>query len=297
MNNGIEAMDRAQILPAMNPERPAPGLYIVATPIGNASDITLRALEVLATCDVIYCEDTRVTSKLLSVFSIKKPLETYHDHNGAKVRPKIIARLTEGEVVALVSDAGTPLVSDPGYQLVKEVADLGLAVTTLPGPSAVIAGLTLSRQPTDRFSYFGFLPVKKGARRSALSEAASVPSTLVFYETGPRLTASLADMADMLGDREATVTRELTKKFEEVRSERLSTLAAHYDSNGAPKGEIVVIVSGPEERIASDDDLRRMLSEELVTSSLKDAVATVTEVSGAPRKRVYDLALKTRDET
>ena len=190
-----------------------PALYIVATPIGNLGDLTMRARDILAAADMVACEDTRITGKLLTAFGLKRPLIAYNDHNADKVRPTLLDALRQGKAVALVSDAGTPLVSDTGYKLVRDVAAAGLAVTAAPGPSALLTALVLAGLPTDRFLFAGFLPPKSGARRTALGELAAVPATLVFYESGPRLAASLADMAAVLGDRPAAVARELTKLF------------------------------------------------------------------------------------
>src|SRR6266700_836714 len=206
----------------------AGGLHVVSTPIGNLRDITLRALEVLAAADLIACEDTRVTRKLLDHYGITTPLTPYHDHNAAAARPKLLARLAEGGAVALVSDAGTPLVSDPGFKLVREAHAAGHAVTALPGASAVLAALTVAGLPTDRFLFEGFLPAKEGQRRARIAELARIPATLVLFETGPRLAAALADLAAGLGPREAAVCRELTKLYEEVRRGDLASLGRDY---------------------------------------------------------------------
>ena len=222
-----------------------PGLYVAATPIGNLKDITLRVIEALREADLILCEDTRVTGKLLSAHSIKTPMKAYHDHNAARVRPEVLERLENGERICLVSDAGTPLISDPGYKLVREVRDAGLPVFTLPGPSAMVAALSIAGAPTDRFLFAGFLPVKSGARKSELEGLKAVPATLVFYETGPRLAACLGDMAEVLGPRTVAVARELTKLHEEVREGLPGDLAAVYMEERAPKGEIVVVVHPP----------------------------------------------------
>ncbi len=213
---------------------PEPGLYVVATPIGNLGDVSLRALETLAAADVVACEDTRVTAVLLRHFGIETPLFAYHDHNAARQRPKLLDALAGGKVVALVSDAGTPLISDPGYKLVKEARAAGHAVVPVPGASALLAGLVASGLPTDAFLFAGFLPPKSAARRTRLGELKAVPATLVFYETGPRLAAALADMAEVLsGERPATVARELTKAFETVRTGTLRSLAEAYAAEGA----------------------------------------------------------------
>ncbi|MEX0751319.1 MAG: 16S rRNA (cytidine(1402)-2'-O)-methyltransferase, partial [Xanthobacteraceae bacterium] len=224
------------------------GLHIVATPIGNLGDITLRALEALAGADVIACEDTRVTRKLLDRYGITTPLTPYHDHNAAEARPKILARLAAGEAVALVSDAGTPLVSDPGFKLVRAVREAGHAVTALPGASATLAALTVAGLPTDRFFFEGFLPPKEAARRTRITELKRIPATLVLFETGPRLAATLADLAEGLGARAAAICRELTKLHEEVRRGSLEELAHHYAGAEARRGEIVIVIApAPEE--------------------------------------------------
>jgi 16S rRNA (cytidine1402-2'-O)-methyltransferase len=273
-----------------------PGLYIVATPIGNLGDITLRARDALAAARVVLCEDTRVTGKLLKAYGLRTPMLSYHEHNAEARRPEILARLDRGEAVALVSDAGTPLISDPGYKLVRAVQEAGHPVTPLPGASAALTALMAAGLPTDRFLFQGFLPNKRKARRDVLAELTATPATLVFYESPQRLGASLADMAAVLGDREAAVARELTKRFEEIRRERLSVLAAHYDT--PPKGEVVVVVAPPPatpDAPPDDADLDARLRAALATHSLRDAVAQVTEATGCPRKRVYQRALAVKD--
>ena len=269
----------------------SPGLYLVATPIGNARDITLRALDVLAAADVIACEDTRVTAKLLAIHGIATPTTAYHEHNARRAGPALIARIAGGQAVALVSDAGTPLVSDPGYRLVQAAIAADLAVVPLPGPSSVLAALTVAGLPTDRFLFAGFLPPKPTARRRALAGLVALPATLVFLETAPRLAASLADMAAQLGDRPAVVARELTKFYEEVRRGSLCELAAHYAEAGAPKGEIVVLVGPPAQETASDAEVDRALTEALDNMSVKDAAVTVAAMTGWPRREVYRRAL------
>lgn len=270
----------------------APGLYVTATPIGNARDVTLRALDVLRGADLVLCEDTRVTAKLFAIHGIEARVAPYHDHNAAEMRPRVLKRLDAGERVALVSDAGTPLISDPGFKLVRDAVAAGHYVTTLPGASSVMAALTLAGLPTDRFFFAGFLPARQEARRRELAELAGVPATLVFLESANRLAASLADMADGLGHREAAVTRELTKKFEEVRRGPLDTLAAHYQAAGAPRGEIVVVVGPPAPRAElGGDEIDAMLANALARASLKDAVAEVVAMTGLPRRDVYARAL------
>ena len=277
----------------MKTQSALPGtLYVVATPIGNASDITLRALDILKTVQFVACEDTRVTAKLLSIHGLKTSLSAYHEHNAAKVRPAMIERLKKGDSMALVSDAGTPLVSDPGYKLVQACLEEGLHVTTLPGASAVLCALVLSGLPTDRFLFEGFLPSKSGARQNALKEIASVPATLVFMESPRRLATSLSDMATVLGDRRASVSREITKMYEETRRGTLTELSNHYIEAGAPKGEAMVVVAAPEPSPALDDDaIDNMLRVALAEQSVRDAVRSVTDATGLGRQQVYQRAL------
>jgi 16S rRNA (cytidine1402-2'-O)-methyltransferase len=272
--------------------KPAPGLYLVATPIGNLGDISLRALETLAGADVIACEDTRVTRKLTERFGIATPLTPYHEHNAAEARPKLLARLAVGETVALVSDAGTPLISDPGYKLVRAAREAGHAVTALPGASAVLAALNVAGLPTDRFFFEGFLPPKQGARQKRIAELAAIPATLVLFESGPRLGAALADLAAGLGPREAAVCRELTKLHEEVRRGDLATLARDYaDESAETRGEIVIVVAPPVEAEAADTDVDALLRTALARVSVKDAVGEVALATGRPRREVYQRAL------
>ncbi len=270
----------------------AGGLYVVATPIGNAADITLRALAVLAAVDVIACEDTRVTRKLLGMHGISRPLTAYHEHNADAVRPRLLARLAAGERIALVSDAGTPLISDPGFRLVRACIAAGVAVIPLPGASAVLAALTISGLPTDRFLTAGFLPTRQGPRRRALAELAAVPATLVILESPHRLAASLADMAEVLGDRAAAVTRELTKLFEEAVRGPLTDLAARYAAAGPPKGEITVVIAPPAPAAPpAAADVDALLAAALTEGSVKDAAARVAATTGLPKRAVYARAL------
>lgn len=274
------------------------GLYLVATPIGNLRDITLRALDVLSGCDVIACEDTRVTRKLLEHYGIRTPSLSYHEHNASSVRPKIMQMLREGKSVALVSDAGTPLISDPGYKLVRDCVGQNMKVTPVPGASSVLAGLTLSALATDRFFFGGFVPSRTAACRSFARELAPVPATLVLFESPNRLAASLAVFAEVMGEREVAVTRELTKKFEEARRGTLPQLAQHYAGSDAPKGEVVLVIAPPGDEAAhagTAPDLEAMLAKAMAKQSLRDAVAEVSALSGVPRKQVYELALKRRD--
>jgi 16S rRNA (cytidine1402-2'-O)-methyltransferase len=265
-------------------------LALVATPIGNLGDISARALETLRDADLIACEDTRISGNLLSKFEIRRPTLPYHDHNAETMRPKLMERLLHGETVALVSDAGMPLISDPGYKLVRAATEAGIAVTVIPGPSAPLAALVLSGLPSDRFLFAGFLPVKDGARRETLLELKMVPATLLFFETGPRLADSLATCADVLGDRPAAVARELTKLHEEVRRDTLDALARHYAESGAPKGEIVVVIGPPlPEEQAFDVDAA--LATALRNMAVKEAAAAVAAASGRPRREIYARAL------
>ncbi|MBI1775072.1 MAG: 16S rRNA (cytidine(1402)-2'-O)-methyltransferase [Proteobacteria bacterium] len=270
-----------------------PGLYLVATPIGNAEDISLRALRVFAHADVVACEDTRVTGRLFAMHGISVPLTAYHEHNAERQRPHLLARLARGEVVALASDAGTPLISDPGYKLVREAIAAGHTVTVLPGASAPLAALLLSGLPTDRFCFLGFLPAKSAQRRKAVAAVAAFPGTILLFESPHRLAASLDDLATILGDRPAAVARELTKLYEEVRRDRLVELARHYAQAGAPKGEIVVVIGGPEAKPSEAEPaaLDRRLAAALETLSIRDAAAQVAGELGLPRREVYARAL------
>jgi 16S rRNA (cytidine1402-2'-O)-methyltransferase len=269
-----------------------PGLYLVATPIGNLGDISLRALETLAAADCIACEDTRVTRKLTDRYGIGTHLMAYHEHNAEEALPKIIARLEEGQAVALVSDAGTPLISDPGYRLVRATVEAGHAVTALPGASAVLAALSLAGLPTDRFFFEGFLPPKQGARQKRIAELMAIPATLVLFESGPRLGASLADLAAGLGPRAASVCRELTKLHEEIRRDDLTTLAAHYAEDAETRGEIVIVIAPPPEQETADTDVDELLRNALARVSVKDAVGEVALATGRARRDVYQRALE-----
>jgi 16S rRNA (cytidine1402-2'-O)-methyltransferase len=272
--------------------RLTPGLYLVATPIGNLGDITLRALQTLAGANLIACEDTRVTRKLLDRYAIATPLTPYHDHNAAKARPALLRRLAEGAAVALVSDAGTPLISDPGFKLVRAAQDAGHLVTALPGASAVLSALSVAGLPTDQFFFAGFLPPKAVARRARIAELARVPATLVLFETGPRIGAALADLAAGLGaDREAALCRELTKLHEEIKRGELASLAHAY-AGDEPRGEIVLVVAPPQAAVQTTAaEAEILLRDALQRLSLKDAVGEVALVTGRPRREVYRCAL------
>lgn len=268
---------------------------MTATPIGNASDITLRALTVLSECDAIVAEDTRVTAKLLAIHGITRPMLSYNDHNAREMRPKLLARLTGGARLALVSDAGTPVVSDPGMKLVAAAREAGSAVFPIPGASAVLTALAGSGMPSDRFLFAGFLPAKSGERRTALGEVKAAPASLLFFESPQRLAESLADMADVLGDRRATVARELTKLHEEFRGGTLAKLAAHYAQAGAPKGEITIVVAPPPAAVADTAKAESLLKQALPFMPVKAAANLAAEATGASRREVYEMALSLKD--
>ncbi len=276
--------------PALSQTPLAPGLYLVATPIGNLRDITLRALDVLAGADLVLCEDTRVTGKLLSIYGISNRLERYDEHAAARVRPKALAALAAGGRLALASDAGTPLISDPGYRLVRAAAEQGGAIFPIPGPSAALAGLSVAGLPTDRFLFAGFPPPKSAGRRTLFAELAGAKATLIFFESGPRLAASLADMAAVFGPREAAVARELTKLHETTLRGPLDALAAD-ERLAAPKGELVVLVAGGAERAATPDEADAALSEALRRVGPAEAASEVAKALGLPRRELYARAL------
>jgi 16S rRNA (cytidine1402-2'-O)-methyltransferase len=271
----------------------AGGLHLVATPIGNLRDVTLRALDVLAAADLIACEDTRVTRKLLDHYGITTPLTPYHEHNAVEARPRLLAKLAAGATVALVSDAGTPLVSDPGFKLVRAAQEAGHAVTALPGASAALAALVVSALPTDRFFFEGFLPPKQTQRRARIVELSRIPATLVLFESGPRLASALADLAERLGARAAAICRELTKLYEEVRRGDLTTLAAAYAAEPEPRGEIVIVIAAPpaQAAVTDADELDALLRAALDRLSVKDAVGEIAAVTGRPRREIYQRAL------
>jgi 16S rRNA (cytidine1402-2'-O)-methyltransferase len=279
---------------APQPRAPEPGLHLVATPIGNLRDITLHALDVLRGAALIACEDTRVTANLLRAYGIRTATTPYHEHNAEAARPKLLARLHDGDVIALVSDAGTPLVSDPGYKLVRACIEEDIHVTAAPGASALLTALTLSGLPPDRFLFAGFLPSKSAARRREAGELADIPASLIFYESGPRLADALSDLAATLGDRPAVVARELTKKFEEVRRGTLASLAAAYAEEGAPRGEIAIVVAPFDRAAAVPDDaaIDKALQRELASYGTREAAARVAAETGLPRRALYARALE-----
>ena len=270
----------------------APGLYLVSTPIGNLRDITLRALDTLRAADLIACEDTRVTRKLLTAHGVAGRLAAYHDHNAAEAGPGLIARLEAGEVVALVSDAGTPLISDPGFRLVSEAIARGISVTALPGASAPLVALVLSGLPTDRFHFAGFPPSRPAARRAFLRSLAEIEATLVLLESPRRLAASLTDMNAVFGPRQAAIARELTKLHEEVVRDDLASLAAKYAAEGPARGEIAILIGPPgESEPAGEAEIDARLQEALASMSVRDAAAVVAEATNVSRRLVYRRAL------
>jgi 16S rRNA (cytidine1402-2'-O)-methyltransferase len=274
------------------------GLYIVSTPIGNLSDITLRALDILKLVDLIVCEDTRVSGVLLSHYGIKKPLLSYNDHNADERRPEIFAAINAGKRIALISDAGTPLVSDPGYKLVREALEKNIYVTAIPGASSVMTALCLSGLPSDSFYFGGFLPAKTEALKKYIASLATIPATLIFFESARRLEESLAALRDGLSDRQAAIVREITKLYEESRRGKLSELLKNIQENGAPKGEIVIVVAPPQEtEMAENQNVEAQLALLLKSHSVKEAAAIIAEQTGRSRKEIYGLALKIQTKT
>ena len=267
------------------------GLYVTATPIGNLGDISRRALDLFRSADFIICEDKRVSGKLLSYYEIKTPMISYHDHNSQAVMPKLIDELKAGKTMALITDAGTPLISDPGYKLVNECRNQGIMVTSLPGASAVLCALTCAGMATDKFFFSGFLPSKTVARKKEINKLSKIPATLVYFESPKRLLASLKDLREVLGDRNAAVCRELTKLYEEIRKDNLDNLIEHYEGLQTPKGEIVVLIEqGKEKKLVNDLD--SALDDALKKLSVKEAVFAVTYMTGRKRKEVYKRALE-----
>ena len=269
-------------------------LYLISTPIGNLADMTFRSVDILSKVAVLACEDTRNTQKLLNLLGVKTEAAfiSYHEYNADKMRPKLIQLLQDGKDIALVSDAGTPLVSDPGYRLVKECRAVGLSVVPVPGANAVLPALQLSGLPSDRFFFNGFLSTKKSARKAELQSLKNVPATLIFYESPHRVLETLQDMLEIFSDRKAAVVRELTKKFEEAKNGPLSQLVQFYTENGEPKGEIVILVDRPEEQKGQDFDIHALLTEALKKyPSLRDAVDAVTKQTQMDRRKIYKEAL------
>lgn len=273
------------------------GLYLVATPIGNLGDISARAVDVLKSADLIACEDTRNTQKLLTLLGIGgKKLTAYHNFNAEKVCPKILEHLQNDEMIALVSDAGTPLVSDPGYKLVRKCVDNGIYVTSVPGACAFLTALQLSGLPSHRFLFQGFLPPKTTARKKELTELSRVPATLIFYESPQRLEETLTDMLEILGNRFAAVVREITKKFEQTVRGTFTDLLDGYAQNGYPKGEIVIVVEPPATEKAAPVEIDALLKQALLTMRVKDAAAFVAEQTGESKKNLYQRALDLQNE-
>ncbi|MFZ5778810.1 MAG: 16S rRNA (cytidine(1402)-2'-O)-methyltransferase [Pseudomonadota bacterium] len=295
----MEGNERSQASEGQASRKPplAPGLHIVATPIGNLRDITLRALDVLGEADLVACEDTRVFAKLAGHYGIRAPTVAYSDATQDAAEPRVLRALAEGKRVALVSDAGMPLISDPGYRLVRAALARGLVVTAVPGPSAVPVALALSGLPTEKFFFGGFLPAREGERRRAIAAAAAVPATLVFFEAPHRLAAALRDLAELLGSRPAAIARELTKLFEEVRRGPLDDLARHYEAHPDVKGEIAIVIGAPEEAAApAAGVLDEALRAALAGASTRDAAAEVAARYGLKRRDVYARALELRRE-
>jgi 16S rRNA (cytidine1402-2'-O)-methyltransferase len=276
----------------MTAPKPVPGLHLVATPIGNLGDITLRALETLAGVDIIACEDTRITRRLTDRYGISALLKPYHEHNAALARPKILEKLAQGASIALVSDAGTPLISDPGFKLVREVCAAGHAVIALPGPSSVLTALSVAALPTDRFFFEGFLPSKQNARRARLTELKQIDATLVLFDSGNRVQDTLADLAEIMAGRDAAICRELTKLHEEIKRAPITELARAADTLET-RGEFVLVIGPPpREQAMAADELDDLLRASLARDSVKDAVAHAVELSGRPRREIYARALE-----
>lgn len=267
------------------------GLYLVATPIGNLRDITYRAVDVLKQVDLVLCEDSRVSGKLMKAYGIDARLKVYNDHSEESLRKHIISELSAGKSIALISDAGTPLISDPGYKLVRDCLDLGLKVVPVPGANAPLSALQLSGLPSDKFTFIGFLPQKTAARQAALKPWAEVMSTLICFERGSRLLDALKDAQEVLGDREVAVIREMTKLYEESRRAKIGQLIEYYDQEGLPKGEIVVVFAPPTEKTYTAEDLKALLRASLEENRVKDAARIVADMTGQSRKDLYEMAL------
>ncbi|MBI1301267.1 MAG: 16S rRNA (cytidine(1402)-2'-O)-methyltransferase [Alphaproteobacteria bacterium] len=272
------------------------GLYLVATPIGNLGDITLRALEILRAADIVLCEDTRVTGKLLKAYDIKTRLERYNDHSDEKRRMQIVEKLKAGKSIALVSDAGTPLISDPGYKLVQSCQEEELFITSIPGAAAPLSALQLSGLPSNQFCFIGFLPNKEKARQAALAKWKDVDVTLIAFETAPRLMGALEDIAKVFGDRQIAVVREITKLYEECKKGSATALIEMYQQEGKPKGEIVIVMAPPEQRKFTESETIKLIRNELKTRKTKDVAKVVSDITGEEKGRVYDLVLKIKAE-
>lgn len=272
-----------------SPEKGA--LYIVATPIGNLGDMTYRAVETLQSVDLIACEDTRVSAKLLQHFDIHVPTLSYNDHNGSKQRPKLLEKLASGQNIALISDAGTPLISDPGYKLVEDAHAKHIPVIPIPGASSIITALCACGLPTDQFHFAGFLPTKSKARQDAIASLSGIPSTLVLLESPKRLVSSLADLLNGLGERQAVIARELTKRFEEMRRGSLHELLAQYEQEDTPKGEIVIVIAPAQAPSWNEHDINQLLSSAMKTCSTKEAAAKISQQTGLSKSDLYQRAL------
>lgn len=296
MMDNTNEKKRAWLLPALTKTKLSPGLYLVATPIGNLGDITVRALDTLAAADVVLCEDTRVSGKLMSAYGLSKKLMTYNDHATQDLRDKVVRMIGEGQVVALISDAGTPLISDPGYKLVQACQGGHVPVTTLPGANAPLSALQLSGMPSDAFCFIGFLPAKSMARQAMLRQWAHIEGTLIAFESAQRLQKTLADIKDVLGARQVAVIREITKLYEQYRIDDVSALIDHYTQNGAPKGEIVLVIEPPQNEAVDEDGVRAALAKALLTMSTKEAANFVAEQTGWAKKAVYALALEVKND-
>lgn len=292
MTTHISEKNRPWLLPPLTKTKQPAGLYLVATPIGNLRDITIRALDTLAAADVVLCEDTRVSGKLLAAYGLSKKLQTYNDHTNAGRRESVLDAIqNENQSIALISDAGAPLISDPGYKLVRSCAERGILVTAIPGASATITALQLSSFPSDTFTFIGFLPTKSKARSDMLHQWSSVQSTLIAFDTAPRLTKTLQDLAQIMPSRKVAVARELTKLYEQVRIDNPQALKDLYDQEGAPKGEIVLIIEPPEQQAMTESDVKQLLSQALTAMPTKDAAKTIAQQVGWSKKDIYNLAL------
>ncbi len=280
------------LLPPERQQNLKPGLYVVSTAIGNLGDMGLRALDILSVADAVLCEDTRVTGKLLAHYGIKKTLKIYNDHSDAKAREAVLKKLEDGAMLALVSDAGAPLISDPGYKLVKACRERGIYISAVPGANAVLPALQLSGLPSDAFTFLGFLPAKSGVRKEVLQQWASVPATLVFYESANRLDKSLADIEAVMGTREIAVVREITKLYEETRRGSAAELLSYYEENGSPRGEIVIVVGPPEKTQWEEQDVIAELKKAIQDMPTKKAAAAVAQKTGWTKSVLYDMAVK-----
>lgn len=292
MNSNLTEEKQSWLAPVPQKKTLRAGLYLVATPIGNLEDISIRALNTLANASAILCEDTRVTGKLLKAYGIRNKTSTYNDHSTDNTRNRVIEKIQDGEAVALVSDAGLPLIADPGYKIVNDCIEQGLYVTSIPGANAGLTALQLSGLPSDNFTFIGFLPTKSKARLDVLQRWQNTPSTLIAYETAPRLVKSLTDIHATMPDRRVAVVREITKIYEEARLGTPQQLITHYEENGLPKGEIVLVIQPPQQDDVSEDDVQQALKNALKTMSTKEAAAYVAAQTGWKKKQIYDMALK-----